>query len=85
MWCSAADAHLKTSGPCSMWCAFLNLGSMFDCDIAHRRSVEVLYLLYKNRSKPMNTLYGVLHVPHVPVRVTRVDLVYSDIFTSSML
>ena len=26
VWCSAADTHLNTTGPCSQWCQFLNWG-----------------------------------------------------------
>ena len=44
---------------------------MFECDLAHRRSVAVLCMLYKIRCNPMHPLYGALPVPYVPVRVTR--------------
>ena len=44
---------------------------MFECDLAHRRSVAVLCMLYKIRCNPMHPLYGALRVPYVPVRVTR--------------
>ena len=40
-------------------------GGVFECDVAHRRSV------YKIRCNQMHLLYGVLPVPYVPVRVTR--------------
>ena len=46
-------------------------GGVFECDIAHRRSVAVLCMLYKIRYNPMHPLYGALPVPYVPVRVTR--------------
>ena len=46
-------------------------GGVFDCDLAHRRSVAVLCMLYKIRCNLMLPLYGALHVPYVPVRVTR--------------
>ena len=48
---------------------------MLDCDLAHRRSVAVLCMLYKIRCNPMHPLYGTLPVPYVPVRVTRGALV----------
>ena len=48
---------------------------MFQCDIAHRRSVVVLCMLYKIRCNPMHPLYGALPGPCVQVRVTRVSLV----------
>ena len=44
---------------------------VFECDLAHRRSVAVLCMLHKIRCNPMHPLYGALPVPHVPVRVTR--------------
>ena len=44
---------------------------MFECDLAHRRSVAVLCMLNMFRSNPMHPPYGVLLEPHVPVRVTR--------------
>ena len=44
---------------------------MFECDLAYRRSVAVLCMLYKIRCNPLHPLYGVLPVPYVPVRVTR--------------
>ena len=48
VWCSAAATHLKlldlaVSG------ARLLTGGVFECDIAHRRSVTVLCMLYKIR------------------------------------
>ena len=44
---------------------------MFECDLAHRRSVAVLCMLLKIRCNPMHPLYGALPVPYAPVRVTR--------------
>ena len=44
---------------------------MFECDLAHRRSVAVLCMLYKIRCNTMNPLCGALPVPYVPVTVTR--------------
>ena len=78
VWCSAADTHLKlidrvVGGP-----RFLIVG-VYECDIAHRRSVAVLYMLYKNRCNPMHPLYGALPVPYVPVRATRRALAYLGI------
>ena len=52
------------SGP-----SFLTVG-VFECDLAHRRSVAVLFMLYKIRFNPMHPLYGALPEPYVPVRVT---------------
>ena len=44
---------------------------MFERDLAHRRSVEVLCMLSKIRCNPIHPLYGSLPVPYVPVWVTR--------------
>ena len=48
---------------------------MIECDIAHRRSVSVLWMLYKVRFNQMHPLYGALPGPYVPVRVTRCALI----------
>ena len=37
------------------------------CDIAHRRSVAVLCMLYKIRCNPVHPLNGALHGPYVRV------------------
>ena len=44
---------------------------MFECGLAHRRSVAVICMLYKTRCNPMDPLYGALPVPYKAVRVTR--------------
>ena len=62
------------SGPSSQWCPVPNCG-VFECDIAHRRSVAVLCMLYKIRCIPMHPLYSALPVPYVPVWITRGALV----------
>ena len=51
------------------------IGVVLECDIAHRRSVAVLYILYKRRCNPMHPLNGALLGPYVPVWVTRGALV----------
>ena len=48
---------------------------MFECDIANRRSVAVLFMLYKIRCNPMYPLNGALPGPYVTLRVTRGALV----------
>ena len=48
---------------------------MFECDIAHRRSVAILCMLYNIRCNPMHPLNDALPRPYVPVRVTRGALV----------
>ena len=65
MWCSAADTHLKLLDTVVSGASFLT-GGAFECDLAHRRSVAVLCMLYKIRCKPMHPLYGAIPVPYVP-------------------
>ena len=80
VWCSAADTHLRlqSTGSRSQWCQFFNWGvlkTLTMCDLAHRRSVAVLCMLYKIRCNSMHPLYGALPVTYVPVRVTRGALI----------
>ena len=70
VWCSAADAHLRLLDRVVSGVSFLT-GVVFECDLAHRRSVAVLCMLYKIRCDPMHPLCGALPVTFVPVRVTR--------------
>ena len=65
---------LNSTGPCSQWCPVPNWG-VFEWDIAHRRSVAVLCMLYKIRCNPIHPLNDALPGPHVPVRVTSGALV----------
>ena len=44
---------------------------MFECDLAHRRSVAVLCMLHMISCNSVQPLYGALPVPYVPVRITR--------------
>ena len=69
VWCSAADTHLRLLDRVVSGASFLT-GGVFECDLAHRRSVAVLRMLYKIRCNSMHPLYA-LPVPYVPVRVTR--------------
>ena len=48
---------------------------VFECDIAHRRSVAVLCMLYKIRCNPVHPLNDAQPGPYVWVRVTRGVLV----------
>ena len=59
VWCSAADTHLKLQDRAVSGARFLT-GGVFECDIAHRRSVAVLCMLYKIRCNPMHPLNGAL-------------------------
>ena len=74
VWCSAADTHLKLLDRVVSGARFLT-GGVFECGIAHRRSVAVLCMLYKIRCNPMDPLNDALPGPHVPVRITRSALV----------
>ena len=74
MYCSAADTHLKLLDRAVSGARFLTRG-VFECDIAHRRSVAVLCMLYKIRCDPMHHLNGALPGPYVSVRVIRSGLV----------
>ena len=67
VWCSAADKHLRLLDRVVSGASFLT-GGVFECDLAHHRSVAVLCMVYKIRCNPMHPLYGALPVP---VRVTR--------------
>ena len=54
VWCSAAaDTHLKLLDRAVGSARFLT-GGVFECDIAHRRSVAVLRMLYKIRCNLMH-------------------------------
>ena len=74
MWCSAANTHLKLLDRVVSGARFLT-GGVFECDIAHRRSVAILCMLYKIRCNPVHPLHGALPGPYVPVRVTSGALV----------
>ena len=70
VWCSAVNTHLKQLNRVVSGASFLT-GGVFECDIAHRRSVEVLWMLYKIGCNPMHPHYGTVPVPYVPEWVTR--------------
>ena len=69
-----ADTHLKLLDRAVSGAQFLT-GGVFECDIAHHRSVAVLSMLYEIRCNPVHPLNGALPGPYVPVRVTRGALV----------
>ena len=69
VWCSAADTYLRLLGRVISGANFLT-GGVFECDLAHLRSVAVSCMLYKIRCNPIHPLCGALPVPYVPVRVT---------------
>ena len=74
VWCSAADSHLKLLDRDVRSAGFL-AGGVLDCNLAHRRSVAELCMLFKIKSNPMHHLSGALPLPYVPARVTRGALV----------
>ena len=57
---------------------------MFECDIAHRRSVAILCMLYMIRYNPVDPLNGALPGPYVPMLFTRGALV-AHRFTYALL
>ena len=74
VWCPAANTHLKLLDRAVSGARFLT-GGVFECDISHRRSVAVLFMLYKIRCNPVHPLNLDLPGPYMPVRVTRGALV----------
>ena len=74
VWCSAGDIHLYLLDRAISGARFI-AGGVFQCDVAHRRSVAVLCLLYKIRCNTVHPLNGAIPGPFVPVRVTRGALV----------
>ena len=74
VWCSPADSHLKLLDRVVRVAVFL-AGGVVKCNLAHRRSVAKLCMIFKIKSNPMHPLIGVLPLLYVPVRVTRGALV----------
>ena len=68
-WCSATDTHLKLLDRAVSGARFLT-GGVFECDIAHRRSVALLCILYKIRCNSVHPLTCALPGPYVPLRFT---------------
>ena len=76
VWCSAADSHLKLLDRVDRSAGFL-AGGVLECNLAHRRSVAELCMLFNIRSNPMHplSLSGALPLPYVLAHVTRGALV----------
>ena len=74
VWCSAADSHIKPLDRVVRSAGFL-AGGVSECNLAHRRSVAELCILFKIKSNPMHPSSGALPLPYVPARVTRGALV----------
>ena len=69
VWCSAADSHLNLLDRVVRSAGFL-AGDVLECNLAHRRSVAQLCMLFKIKSNPMHPLSGALPLPYVPAPVT---------------
>ena len=74
MWFSAADLHLKLLDRVVRSAGFLADG-VLECNLAHRRSVAELCMLFKIKSNPMHHFSGALPLPYVPAPVIRGALV----------
>ena len=74
VWFSSADPHLKLLDRVVRSAGFLG-GGVLEYNLAHRRSVAELCMLFKIKSNPMHPLYGALPLQYVPARVTRGALV----------
>ena len=66
VWFSAADSHLKLLDRVVRSAGFL-AGGVLDSNLAHRRSVAELYMLFKIKNNPMHPLSGALPLPYVPL------------------
>ena len=72
--CSAADSHLKLLDRVVRSTFFL-AGGVLVCNLAHRRSVAELCMLFKIKSNPMRLLSGALPLQYVLAHVTHGALV----------
>ena len=75
MWCSAADSQLNKLLDWVVRSAGFPAGGVLECNLAHRRYVAELCILFKIKSNPMHPLSGALPLPYVPAGVTRSALV----------
>ena len=69
MWCSVADSRLKLLDTVVRSAGFL-AGGVLECNLAHRRSVAELCMLFKIKSNPMHPLSGALPLLYVPANIT---------------
>ena len=74
LWFSAADSHLKLLDRVVRSAGFL-AGGVLDCNLAHRRSLAQLCMLFKIKSNLMHPLSSAVPLPYVTARVTRAALV----------
>ena len=66
--CSVVDTHFKLLDRVVSFPIFVT-GGVFECDVAHRRSVAVSCMLYNIRHNQIHPLYGALPGTCVPVRL----------------
>ena len=74
VWCSAADSHLKLLDRV-VGSAGFPAGGVLECNLAHRRSVAELCMLFTIKSNPMHPLSVALPLSYVPAPVTSGALV----------
>ena len=72
VWRSAEDSHLKLL---DRVVRVLFFSGVLECNLANRRSVAVLCMLFKIHSNTMHPLSCALPSPYVPARVTRDALI----------
>ena len=63
VWCSDADSHLKLLDR-----VVRSASGGLECNLAHRRSVAELCMIFKIKSNPMYPLSGALSLPYVRER-----------------
>ena len=69
MWNSAADSRLKLLDRVINSAVFLAGGDL-ECNLAHRRSVAVLCMLFMIKSNPLHPFICAFRLSYVPARVT---------------
>ena len=88
--CSAAYSHLKLQDRVARGAVILAYG-VFKCNLAHRRSVAALCMLFKFKSNPMHPSSGTLPLPYVPAVLlhvlwslisTRLSLLAVELFST---
>ena len=69
VWCSATDSHLELLDRVVRSAGFL-AGGVLECNLAYRRSIAELCIIFKIKSNPMHPLSCELPLPYVPAQVT---------------
>ena len=78
-----ADSHLKLLDRVVSSAGFV-AGGVLDCNLAHRRSVAEMCMLFKIKSNPMHPLRGALPLPYVLACVSRGGLVLALVRAPSL-